>query len=127
MKIESVEERKRSIGMNDLVKRLQNMDPDICCPSVCEEAADEIEQLELLLSVEITQRTKYEIKLMDQQWIPVSERLPTDQQEILISITRNKMSYMEVCVFADHEFWNDGGYVFSPTHWVPLPPEPSDE
>lgn len=58
-----------------------------------------------------------------QQWIPVTERLPERDQEVIVF----SGDYLEPKVFAYH-FW---GEKFSSwkgiTHWMPMPEIPKEE
>ena len=58
------------------------------------------------------------------QWIPVSERLPEDKQEVLtIDADRN----VEVYYFRKSVWEAWGVSAWGVSHWMPLPPLPEDE
>lgn len=66
---------------------------------------------------------------MDNTWIPCSERIPEDGQDVLIWDNIDKTS------FTGHYVWCDGwtvdGYAvnrfhFDITHWMPLPEPPKE-
>ena len=60
-----------------------------------------------------------------QRWIPVSERLPEEYEEVLVIFTGFNFDgglwkKMRVCSIEDWE------YIGNPTHWMPLPEPPED-
>ena len=79
-------------------------------------AADRLEELETELS-----------KLKEQQrWIPVTERLPEDDDDVLIMSSGSiSMGYYSVY----NEYWADYINVYNSdvTHWMPLPEPPKEE
>lgn len=82
---------------------------------VMRDAADLIEQLRQELS-----------KLRAQQrWIPVTERLPDDDDDVLIMSSGSRsMGYYSVY----NEYWADyiNVYYDDVTHWMPLPEAPKE-
>ena len=84
--------------------------------AVCTAAADRLEELETELS-----------KLKEQQrWIPVTERLPEDDDDVLIMSSGSiSMGYYSVY----NEYWADYINVYNSdvTHWMPLPEPPKEE
>ena len=61
-----------------------------------------------------------------QRWIPVTERLPEDDDDVLIMSSGSiNMGYYSVC----NEYWADyiNGYYDDVTHWMPLPERPEED
>jgi len=66
-------------------------------------------------------------------WIPVSERLPLDQSEVLVLIDGYDRAFCGWCSILPHRQWyqddrfvysSDGGHtadIEGVTHWCPLP------
>ena len=52
-----------------------------------------------------------------QQWIPCSERLPEERQEVLVTVN-NGAIYTDVDKWISDSFWYHGHYVIA---WMPLP------
>ena len=75
--------------------------------------------------------TKHEVEQVKAQqdgWIPVSERLPEEDQPVLAY--RIEQAGEEYDVMWQHNsFWFGSGddYATEPTHWMPLPSAPEDE
>ena len=62
-----------------------------------------------------------------QQWIPVSERLPTDSKAVLVYAPRNRNIFE--CFHRSDGYWETASYTFGilhdeVTHWMPLPQPP---
>ena len=62
---------------------------------------------------------------IERSWIPVSERLPDVQQNVLAAVAG------EVGIahrYVDGWFWdvNEWSRPFTPTHWMPLPEPPAE-
>lgn len=75
-------------------------------------------------------RMKQWFEAHKQRWIPCSERMPKDGQDVLIWDNIDKTS------FTGHYVWCDGWTVdgydvnrfhFDITHWMPLPEPPEEE
>lgn len=62
------------------------------------------------------------------EWIPVSERLPQDGVEVLVSVDENSDDCgYHVCLYRGGEYVrSESGYIFGVTHWMPLPPPPTE-
>jgi hypothetical protein len=93
--------------MNDLVERLRKWFKDVDAVSaidLMDEAANEIERLRL-------------------RWIPVSERLPEDGENIVACFTI--LGEVGEATFnkRDGWFYNEYG-AWAATHWMPLPEPP---
>ena len=73
--------------------------------------------------------TEYELA---RRWIPVSERLPDDETELLVAFEDRSLG-VAFAVFHhldenEQPKWTDGNGVElkQPTHWMPLPAPPTD-
>ena len=66
---------------------------------------------------------------MSGEWISVSEQLPEDGVEVLVSVDENSDDCgLHVCVYDDGTFQrSEAGYVWGVTHWMPLPAPPTDD
>jgi len=69
---------------------------------------------------------------MSGEWIPVSERWPDDESEVLV-VFKNRSLGVGFAVFHhldenEQPKWTDGnGFELrQPTHWMPLPAPPTD-
>lgn len=62
--------------------------------------------------------------MKEQQWIPVSERLPQDDEDVLVWVngTHRDMAYRDEGVWYDEEH----NHLKNITHWMPLPKPPKD-
>ena len=63
-----------------------------------------------------------------QQWIPVTERLPEDEQKVLCILDDGFFCILEWLSW--EWLWNDGHNVYAEkdiTHWMPLPEPPKGE
>lgn len=62
------------------------------------------------------------------RWIPVTERLPDDGVEVLVSVDENSDDCgYHVCLYRGDEWVRSesgSGYIFGVTHWMPLPEPP---
>ena len=95
---------------------------------VCLDAADLIERLTAENAKEEAERDALREK---QRWIPVTERLPERDVQVLGWYKDNPFSQYRPEVVA----WNGNGWVFvyahryvtNVTHWMPLPKEPEEE
>jgi len=61
-------------------------------------------------------------------WIPVTERLPDENTDVLVSVDENSDDCgMHVCDYYDGKFSRaEAGYIWGVTHWMPLPAPPTD-
>ena len=61
-----------------------------------------------------------------QEWIPCSERLPEDEQWVLVWGHGQRVPIM---MFREYGAWIDDQYEFhtTVTHWMPLPKPPKEE
>ena len=59
-----------------------------------------------------------------QRWIPVSERFPEDDEDVLVWVngTHRDMAYRDEGVWYDEEH----NHLKNITHWMPLPKPPKD-
>ena len=59
-------------------------------------------------------------------WIPVEERLPEENVEVLVSVDENSDDCgYHVCLYRGDEWVrSESGYIFGVTHWMPLPEPP---
>ena len=79
--------------------------------------------------IEDMEPTEYELA---RRWIPVSERLPDDETELLVAFEDRSLG-VAFAVFHhldenEQPKWTDGNGVElkQPTHWMPLPAPPTD-
>ena len=66
---------------------------------------------------------------LDQTWIPVSERLPEKDKEVLC-LTDTGSYWLAMFNRCDDGLWSDGEFWSSEkcvTHWMPLPEPPKEE
>lgn len=65
------------------------------------------------------------------RWIPVSERLPKDNHEVLTVVDSSSGADVPWVLYRRDGIWLShqlvGGNFFPPTHWQPLPPAPGSE
>lgn len=55
-------------------------------------------------------------------WIPVSERLPKELEEVLVCVTHNGKSKMAVSCRRDYNYWDSlGRDIIGEMAWMPLP------
>ena len=63
------------------------------------------------------------------KWIPVSERLPVDDREVLC-FTKREYYWIARWNYCDDRMWSDGEMWCSEsevTHWMPLPEPPKED
>lgn len=114
-----------NITPEELVKELRDCEDDCMeCPIAVREigclalaaAADLIEQ-------QAERITELEAKVP--RWIPVTEKIPPDQEEVLV-LTRSKNGVRNV----DKGYWEIDHFIHrgraEVTHWMPLPGWPED-
>lgn len=69
----------------------------------------------------------------EQKWIPVSERLPNKNDDVLCSRGNHIGALMDVYTYKGDDQWEDSYGYFSTaeyegiTHWMPLPEAPKGE
>ena len=63
----------------------------------------------------------YEDGRKDNEWIPVSERLPEEGKDVLIQYKTNVGDYMAVSRIFNHNYWVDFGRDVCVIAWKPLP------
>lgn len=64
-----------------------------------------------------------------QQWIPVSERLPSDERDVLVYYGFGDLRFMHMATLSYYCFdpnphWQHEGTGMKITHWMPLPTPP---
>ena len=65
--------------------------------------------------------------MSEQQWIPVGERLPEDDCDVLIALPRIDGEFLVTTgYFSGTQRWFPRGtsHGWTPTHWMPLPTPP---
>lgn len=81
---------------------------------------------------------KESAELLEQRWIPVTERLPELQSwgasEVVLGLIKsenapslNKLHNLTLCVYCDNGIWSMPGRYVAITHWMPLPEPPEVE
>jgi len=58
----------------------------------------------------------------ERRWIPVSEKLPNDWQNVLAY-----SDAIHTAIYFKKDFVGSAGYLPGVTHWMPLPPPPEDK
>ena len=72
-------------------------------------------------------------ELSKPKWIPVTERLPEKNGKYLCNVKRfgkyagKQYYYVDVLVFQEDSFFEDGIGTERVTHWMPLPTPPKEE
>ena len=67
------------------------------------------------------------------KWIPVTERLPNENEDVLCSRGNHIGALMDVYAYKGDNKWEDTygywsyGHVEGITHWMPLPEPPKEE
>lgn len=67
------------------------------------------------------ERNKFESELLQRRWIPVSERLPEVDQEVLVCDVDGRVTIDRQILGHNPNGWDAGDYY---THWQPLPEPP---
>jgi len=57
------------------------------------------------------------------RWIPVSERLPANDQRVIIALSTGEVAAGD---YAFGTWFDDSGHPAGVTHWMPLPAPPTD-
>ena len=106
-----------------------------CLCDLMQKAANAIEELESQLKSQKCNRdSENAIRLEEKQatsdgWIPVTERLPEDGQDVL-GFLQNDTERGIFPANYDHGIWFDclfNIHIQSVTHWMPLPEQPKGE
>ena len=129
----------------DLVKRLRRMlDWELCdydnnfkfADETIAQAADAIDELDTLLdgvSADNDALCETIERMKKPRWISVTERLPEKNGKYLCNIKRfgqyagMQYYYVDVLVFQEDYFFEDGIGTERVTHWMPLPEPPKEE
>lgn len=101
------------------------------------EAADAIEELQKLTDAQLDIIKQYQVYLTKQQWIPVTERPPEEDCQVLAYYGFDRgdgslgMMFMQVLDYyarcpAPH-FLHEGLGGLKVTHWMPRPEPPKEE
>lgn len=92
-------------------------------------AADKIMELITLKALADAKIERLEARLEQTRWIPVSERRPANNMDVLIFYEwtgRRNTVYREVQIASIEQLENDPSKMFRPIAWMPLP-EPPEE
>lgn len=125
----------------ELVKRLKekaerfDYDGWVDTAAILEEAADAIETMREMVA---TAHGEFANVIQSYEeskprWIPVTERLPEKNGKYLCNIKRfgqyagMQYYYVDVLVFQEDCFFEDGIGTERVTHWMPLPTPPKEE
>ena len=109
---------------DELVKRLREPCQYENC-ILCQQAADAIEELIDKLNHADDQIERLVEAAEERRWIPVTERLPSDRVEVLVS--SGIFAPLIEVAFYDGLFysaWDGKTKIVAVTHWMPLPQEP---
>jgi hypothetical protein len=112
----------------------QNGGMNVCQTALLKEAADAIEELQKAVNFHKFNSEFWEDKynsLVDERWIPVTERLPEDLTMVIVFCEDGVLyGLCEHLIADDKEVveWHDFlHYPITPTHWQPLPQPPNDD
>ena len=111
---------------DELIERLRNCLTEVNCTgcdcnnSLIKQAADAIEDLENRLNLWRQDKIR--------RWIPVTERLPEKNQEVLIFLFGEDpyIAWHNGEYWCTEDFRLDEPDDWQPTHWFPLPQPPKD-
>ena len=119
-------------GMKEAEKHM--VDPDVI-GQINDQHIDEIRQVQDDCRKQY-EELEAELKTANEpKWIPVSERLPEEKQEVLTHLTFLDYHKKEVPVITQAHLWKGEFYTVAadklrddwesdPTHWMPLPAPP---
>ena len=137
--------------MDELVKRLRELHPEefgdawdfaFACQQAMHEAADAIEELaasvegfEAQTNMVLDRDGNNTVIRFEPRWIPVTERLPENDQDVLVMVHWRDYPENMMCYGRKYKtrwyLWNGelGELVkgFDITHWMPLPEPPKEE
>ena len=116
---------------NELVKKMRQQCIDMNCGN-CNtclngKAADAIEELSVVMRAQKAVLDKFP------RWIPVTERLPQQQEKVILAIkdetgdTAFSYTYTGWYSGYGYRFVVDDDYCSWVTHWMPLPEPPKEE
>ena len=131
----------------ELVQNLRGMSKGVCTFDrnnymcgyfITQQAADAIEELQQIanhyeeeskgwwLAACDAKEERERLKEQIPRWIPVTERLPEDGEDVILTDGKNVSFGYSHNLFSGTEWYIPHGGVGKATHWMPLP-EPSKE
>lgn len=111
----------------EIVKSLRACGSNCCVDCVCFKKEVPCKEKNLGAAELIEQQAARiaELEAKVPRWIPVTEKIPPDQEEVLV-LTRSKNGVRNV----DKGYWAIGRFIHrgcaQVTHWMPLPGWPED-